>query len=179
VNFLILDEPTNHLDLDACEQIEEMLMEFDGTLLIVSHDRYFLDRLVNRVVEVSGKKLVDHRYTFKEWWERRGARRRNEALEGRERGRTDKESAQRTYDERKERQREIDRLESRVAKLEQRITALEERQQELKLLLEDLYTKGDRPGEADEAAKAFETVRSELSALYAEWERTVPGTGSD
>jgi ATP-binding cassette subfamily F protein 3 len=178
VNFLVLDEPTNHLDLDACEQLEEMLMEFDGTLLIVSHDRYFLDRLVNRVVEVSGKKLVDHRYTFKEWWERRGARRRNEALEGRERERADKVSAQRTYDERKERQREIDRLESRVRKLEERITALEERQKELKHLLEELYTKGDRPSEAAEAAKNFESVRTELSALYVEWEKVL-GTRSD
>jgi ATP-binding cassette subfamily F protein 3 len=179
VNFLILDEPTNHLDLDACEQLEEMLMEFDGTLLIVSHDRYFLDRLVERVVEVSGKKLVDHRHSFKEWWERRGARRRIEALEGRERGRADKESAQQAYEERKEQQREIDRLKARVAKLEEKISTLEQRQQELKARLEDLYTKGDRPWEAAEAAKAFETVRSELSALYAEWERTVPRTGSD
>jgi len=171
VNFLILDEPTNHLDLDACEQLEEMLMEFDGTLLVVSHDRYFLDRLVGRVVEVSHRKLVDHRCTFKEWWERRGAKRRREALEGRERERSDKESAQAAYDERKEQQREVERLRARVEKLEERIAALEGRQQELKERLEELYTKGDRPWEAEEAAKDFESVRTELSSLYAEWEQ--------
>jgi ATP-binding cassette subfamily F protein 3 len=154
-----------------------MLMEFDGTLLIVSHDRYFLDRLVGRVVEVKDRKLVDHRYTFKEWWERRGTRRRNEALEGRERERADKESAQQAYEERREQQREIDRLKARVAKLEEKIAALERRQGELKARLEELYTKGDRPWEAAEAAKAFESVRSELAALYAEWEQSVPRTG--
>ncbi len=179
VNFLILDEPTNHLDLDACEQLEEMLMEFDGTLLVVSHDRYFLDRLVGRVVEVKDRKLADYRCTFKEWWERRGARRRTEALEGRERERADKESAQQAYEERREQQREIDRLKARVAKLEEKIAALERRQEDLKARLEQLYTSGDRPWEAAEAAKAFESVRSELAALYTEWEQTVPRTGSD
>jgi ATP-binding cassette subfamily F protein 3 len=147
-----------------------MLMEFDGTLLVVSHDRYFLERLVNRVVEVSGKRLVDHRCTFREWWEKRGARRRKEALEGRERERADKDSAQRAYEERKEQQREVERLKSRVAKLEEKIGALEERQKELKAKLLSLYTSGERPFEAAEAAKAFESVRSELSSLYAEWE---------
>ncbi|HEX5138963.1 MAG TPA: ABC-F family ATP-binding cassette domain-containing protein [Planctomycetota bacterium] len=171
VNFLVLDEPTNHLDLDACEQLEGMLIDFDGTLLVVSHDRYFLDRLVNRVVEVKDRKLVDHPCTFPEWWERRGARRRKAALEGRERERADKESAQQAYAERKEQQREIERLKARVAKLEERIASLEERQEELKKRLADLYTKGDRPWEAEEAAKDFESVRAELMTLYAEWER--------
>ena len=50
-NFLILDEPTNHLDLPAREVIESALMEFDGTLLIVTHDRYLLDKVTNRVIE--------------------------------------------------------------------------------------------------------------------------------
>ena len=50
-NFLILDEPTNHLDLPAREAIEAALQEFDGTLLIVTHDRYLLEKVTNRVVE--------------------------------------------------------------------------------------------------------------------------------
>lgn len=171
VNFLVLDEPTNHLDLDACEQLEEMLMGFDGTLLVVSHDRYFLDRLVGRVVEVSGRKLVDHRCTFREWWEERGARRRKAALEGRERERADKQSAQQAYEERREQQREVERLKARVRKLEERIAALEAKQEEMKASLAELYTKGDRPREAAEAAKTFESIRTELTSLYAEWER--------
>jgi ATP-binding cassette subfamily F protein 3 len=52
VNFLILDEPTNHLDITSREVLLEALQEFDGTVMIVSHDRYFLRHLVNRVFEV-------------------------------------------------------------------------------------------------------------------------------
>ena len=59
-NFLILDEPTNHLDILAREAVEEALEDFKGTLLIVSHDRYFLDKVVNRVVEVRDKGLVSY-----------------------------------------------------------------------------------------------------------------------
>jgi ATP-binding cassette subfamily F protein 3 len=64
-NFLLLDEPTNHLDLQSAEQLEDALEEFDGTLLIVSHDRYFLDNAVNRIFElVDGRiKEFDGNYT--------------------------------------------------------------------------------------------------------------------
>lgn len=51
-NFIILDEPTNHLDIDARESLENALLEYEGTCLIVSHDRYFLDRVVNRVLHI-------------------------------------------------------------------------------------------------------------------------------
>jgi ATP-binding cassette subfamily F protein 3 len=52
VNFLLLDEPTNNLDLPSCEVLENVLDEFEGTVLVVSHDRYFLDRVVDRIVEL-------------------------------------------------------------------------------------------------------------------------------
>ena len=53
VNFIILDEPTNHLDIDSREELETFLKEFEGTLFFVSHDRYFLNNIANRVVELS------------------------------------------------------------------------------------------------------------------------------
>jgi ATP-binding cassette subfamily F protein 3 len=53
-NFLVLDEPTNHLDIPSCEVLEDALQEFNGTILTISHDRYFLDRIVNRVIEIDG-----------------------------------------------------------------------------------------------------------------------------
>jgi ATP-binding cassette subfamily F protein 3 len=58
-NFLLLDEPTNHLDLQSAEQLEEALEEFDGTLLIVSHDRYFLDNVVNRIFELEDGRITE------------------------------------------------------------------------------------------------------------------------
>ena len=53
-NFLVLDEPTNHLDIPSCEVLEDALLDFDGTILAISHDRYFLDRIVNRIIELHG-----------------------------------------------------------------------------------------------------------------------------
>jgi len=59
-NFLILDEPTNHLDIAAREAVEEAIMNFPGTFLTVSHDRYFLDKVANRMVELDGGQLTEY-----------------------------------------------------------------------------------------------------------------------
>jgi len=172
VNFLVLDEPTNHLDLDACEQLEEILEGFDGTLLLVSHDRYFLDRLVTRVVEVEDRKLVDRRCGFEEWWARKSKSRKG-ALEDRRGKGTDKTDAKKEYEERRERARERSRLKARLAALEKRIGELEARQVELERRLEELYASGDRPWEAEALSKDFEGVRKELESSYREWEKLV------
>ncbi|MBN1584231.1 MAG: ABC-F family ATP-binding cassette domain-containing protein [Anaerolineae bacterium] len=65
-NFLLLDEPTNNLDLASCEVLENALDEFEGTALVVSHDRYFLDRVVDRIVELEDGALTEYPggYTF-------------------------------------------------------------------------------------------------------------------
>jgi ATP-binding cassette subfamily F protein 3 len=59
-NFLLLDEPTNNLDLPSCEILENALDEFEGTVLVISHDRYFLDRVVDRIVELDGGSLAEY-----------------------------------------------------------------------------------------------------------------------
>lgn len=60
VNFLILDEPTNHLDIDTKELLEESLSEYKGTILFVSHDRYFINKLASRVVNIADYKLINY-----------------------------------------------------------------------------------------------------------------------
>jgi ATP-binding cassette subfamily F protein 3 len=59
-NFLLLDEPTNNLDISSAEVLEESISEFDGTVLIISHDRYFLDRVVNKILDIDSGKLVEY-----------------------------------------------------------------------------------------------------------------------
>ncbi len=71
VNLLILDEPTNHLDLRTKDILKEALKAFDGTLIIVSHDRDFLDGLVDRIYEFGNKKVIEHLEGIKEFMERK------------------------------------------------------------------------------------------------------------
>ena len=70
-NFLVLDEPTNHMDIQSREAIEEAVSAFEGTILVVSHDRFFLDNLVNRVVEINDKKLVSYQGNFSDYFKLR------------------------------------------------------------------------------------------------------------
>jgi ATP-binding cassette, subfamily F, member 3 len=71
-NFLLLDEPTNNLDIRSCEILEDALEELEGTLLVVSHDRYFLDRTVDRIVELAGGRLTEYRGGYSEYAARTG-----------------------------------------------------------------------------------------------------------
>ena len=57
INFIILDEPTNHIDIETREVLEQTLKEFEGTLLFVSHDRYFINQIANQVLEFNNKKI--------------------------------------------------------------------------------------------------------------------------
>jgi len=71
VNFLIMDEPTNHLDVDSREALEQALSDYDGTLLIISHDRYFLDKLVTRVIELDEKHIEEYAGNYSYYMEKR------------------------------------------------------------------------------------------------------------
>ena len=66
-NVLVLDEPTNHLDLEAIEALVKALRAFDGTLIFVSHDRWFVSSLANRIVEITDSGINDYRGTYEEY----------------------------------------------------------------------------------------------------------------
>ena len=66
-NFLLLDEPTNHLDIQSAEVLENALQDFEGTVLVISHDRYFLDQIVNRVLEIKDGKVFSHPGTYSDY----------------------------------------------------------------------------------------------------------------
>ena len=74
VNFLLLDEPTNNLDLLSCEVLEEALDEFEGTVLVISHDRYFLNRVVDRIVELDAGALEEYGGDYTHYVEERARR---------------------------------------------------------------------------------------------------------
>jgi ATP-binding cassette, subfamily F, member 3 len=71
-NFLLLDEPTNNLDIASAEVLENALAEFEGTVLVISHDRYFLDRTVNRILELEDGRLTEYIGGYSDYAERKG-----------------------------------------------------------------------------------------------------------
>jgi ATP-binding cassette subfamily F protein 3 len=83
-NFLLLDEPTNNLDLPSCEVLESALDDFEGTVLVISHDRYFLNRVVDRIVDLEEGTLTeyvgDYSYYEEEKTRRAGSSRRSSAV---------------------------------------------------------------------------------------------------
>jgi ATP-binding cassette subfamily F protein 3 len=186
VNFLMLDEPTNHLDIQACEQLEEMLDEFEGTLLIISHDRYFLDKLVNRVVELKDQQLIPFKGTFAEWFETASVRHATgettsgrPAMAGPSGPKMQSQSAtisaaKQQREDQKAHQREQHRLRTQLKQLEARIEKLEARQKELETKLAEAFAQGGAE-EARELADSFEQVRTEIAGLYKQWEAAASG----
>ncbi|MCG3182344.1 MAG: putative ABC transporter ATP-binding protein YheS [Planctomycetes bacterium] len=177
VNFLMLDEPTNHLDIQACEQLEEMLEEFEGTLLIISHDRYFLDRLVNRVVELEDRKLKPFAGTFAAWWEQKHAQaatgpKRTLQLHSQKTAAERRSEAKQQREEQKAKQREQHKLKTELKALEARIEKLEAKQKELEAELAKAFSP-EGTANAEEAQKlnqAFQAVKTQITEAYTKWE---------
>ena len=165
VNFLLLDEPTNHLDVFSCERIEESLEAFEGTVLVISHDRYFLDRIVERIVEVDQLTLRDHPGNFSEYWRRRPPAATPPPAP--------KAPALRPRPSRpaKPKTPSRPRLAAQEA-LSARIEALEAEQQELEKELAEAYAAGDRQ-RGTECGYRLRQLTAEIAAQYAAWEEAL------
>jgi len=100
-NLLVLDEPTNHLDIPAKQMLEEALMAYDGSALLVSHDRYFIGRVANRIVEIRDGELVLYRGDYAYYLERK----REEAEANREAEQQQARERQRQENRRKQQAR--------------------------------------------------------------------------
>ena len=180
VNLLLLDEPTNHLDIQACEQLEAMLRGFDGTLLVISHDRRFLDGLVDQVIELRDRRFDVFHGSFGDWWEektRRGEHVRRGALELRSRkeaaggGAAAKEAARAARESRKQEQRDARKRQRELERVEKKIESLETRRDELTAALQAAYGEDADPAAAARTVAAdLATLQRDLDARYAEWE---------
>ena len=155
-NFLILDEPTNHLDIPAREAVEEALADFQGTILVVSHDRYFLNKIVGRVVEVRDRRLVSYAGNFTDFWYAR-ARSAPRAV-----GRVAKRSQQR------QRPRPQRKPSKASAELEQRIAEAEAEKLALERRVAEAFDRRDHR-EGRRAAKQLEKLTARLDELYEQW----------
>ena len=142
VNLLILDEPTNHLDMPSKDVLKEAIKAFDGTAIIVSHDREFLDGLVSKVYEFGGGKVREHLggiYDYLRNCEKSGVeafslRTETTPVQPKATGTDDKTSKQ-SYAERKERQKLITKADKAVKESERKIEQMEKRLKELDEIL--------------------------------------------
>ncbi len=171
-NCLVLDEPTNHLDMQTKDLFQRALLEYDGTLVIVSHDRYFLDNLVTRVVEIASGKLLDYRGNYSYFIEKRKAlfseteekRAEQKETEDPAKDRKRLEAERRNLLYRKKR-KVLEKLEP----IEERISLLEKQQSERDGLLSDPVFLADSEKVQNLLIMRNDAAK-ELDSLYGQWE---------
>ena len=164
-NVLLLDEPTNHLDMDSREVLEDALADFPGTILAVSHDRYFINRFADKVFVLDGEGIKEYLGNYDSYYEKvqRGAEPDAET-QGMTRTALDKEK-RRSREEQtrlKERKDRLKQTEEAIAKAEKDAEALEQE-------LADPETYRD-PEKAAEKTRKYNAVKAEIERLYETWE---------
>jgi ATP-binding cassette subfamily F protein 3 len=173
VNVLILDEPTNHLDLWACDALEQAIREFEGTVLVVSHDRYFLNQVCDLLVILDGKggsKVIHGNYDTYEMMraqEIAEEQQREARAQEKERARQAAEQNARIASEKVKKKRKfpyrkIDEIEADIAAAETRLVELEQL-----MASPDLYRDGER---VKETTREFDETRARIATLYEHWE---------
>ena len=175
VNLLILDEPTNHLDIASKDVLKQAIKEFEGTAIIVSHDRYFLEGLVTKIYEFGGGKVLEHMGGIYDFLEKKNM----ENLQQLELSKNHSTQADNTnkrpvsenkisYKEQRERNRVIRRLERDVEKFESKI-------HELELQQEEIETKLSTPeGAADVTLyQSHQDIQESLSEAISNWENSI------
>lgn len=170
-NLLLLDEPTNHLDIASREALERALEEYDGTLLVVTHDRYLVDRLADRVLYLTGDGIEEYIGGYTDFVAERARRATLREAGAREKAVEEPENVpkQNDYRAKKERQSAINRAAGEARRAEERVAAAEAEIAELEaeLALPDVASDYKKAGEL---ARAVEEKRQALDGLYQKWE---------
>ena len=166
-NFLILDEPTNHLDMASKGVLKEAIANYDGTVLIVSHDRDFLEGLVDKVIEFEDGKVLNHLGGMEEYLRKLHDRNteinQSTAKEVEGEKKVSKGGGREDYEQQREQQRQISRLEKALAKAEETVDRLETE----KTSLEDRLTIQATP----DLLNQYEEVDYKLKKAMKEWEK--------
>jgi len=173
-NFLMLDEPTNHLDMHSCDLLIEALNKYQGSLILVSHDRHFISKTANKIWEIADNKIVEFPGTYEEWvaW--------RERMEARE---ADKNIREEKYEAKieekpvkvsnapvsKELKKEIQRYQKRFQQLETDINRLKQEKEKLEISLSDpeVYSNKEKFLQTE---KAYKQKEEELNRLNREYE---------
>ena len=164
-NVLLLDEPTNHLDMDSREVLEEALADFPGTILAVSHDRYFINRFAEKVFVLEEEGIREYLGNYDSYYEkvRRDAEPDGE-VSGMTRTAQDKEKKRS-----REEQQRLKERKDRLKQAEEAVAKAEEKAAQLEKTLADPETYRD-PQAAAEKTRQYHQLKEEINRLYSEWE---------
>lgn len=165
-NFLVLDEPTNHLDIDSKEVLENALIDFDGTLLFVSHDRYFINRLATKVLEITENGSTLYLGDYDYYLEKKAELEELARLAAGETVEETKEASATDYQLQKANQKERRRLTRRYEEIEARLETIEER---IGAIQEDMHASNDT-AQLIVWQKEWDQLDQEQEALMEEWE---------
>ena len=165
-NFLILDEPTNHLDIDSKEVLENALIDFDGTLLFVSHDRYFINRVATHVLELSENGSTLYLGDYDYYVEKKAEVEMTQAEEDSTHNQVKESSPVNDYQAQKESQKEVRKLMRQIESLEAEIEELESQSQAIS---EQMLETNDA-GELMELQAELDKISHRQEEAMLEWE---------
>lgn len=172
-NFLILDEPTNHLDIVSKEILENALNRYTGTVLFVSHDRYFINSTATRILDLAGQNLTNYIGNYDYYLEKKETQvsftTSAPSASVPEDASAKESEAKLDWKQQKELQAQLRKKQNDLKKVETRIEELETRDKEIDELLarEEIFT---NVAEVTKLSKEKETIQTELERLYEEWE---------
>ena len=166
VNFLVLDEPTNHLDIASREVLEQTLKDYEGTALLVSHDRYFLDKMVNRIYSFEGNTIKEYLGNYSYYQEKQEEKQRIIQKAKAQIKERKKEKIKLKKKIKKKKRKLID-IENEIAEIEDKIDQIEEM-----LKQEEVYTNWQR---LTALTQEKEELSKKLDQLFSEWELSQEG----
>jgi ATP-binding cassette subfamily F protein 3 len=169
-NFLLLDEPTNHLDIMSREALEDAIMNYDGTIIVISHDRYFLNKVINKIFELNedGIKQYLGNYSYYIEKKKNPSRFKNEEeYEGltKTQIKLDKKKKKELEKAEKDKKNQVKDIETQISDLEEDLENLQNQ-----LCLEEVYS---NPEKSLEVNKSISNVQETLEKLYEEWESLI------
>lgn len=168
-NFLLLDEPTNHLDIISREALEEAILSYDGTLMVISHDRYFLNKVISKIIELDENNITTYLGNYSYYSDKKANPNRFETFNVETNTGKTKTQIQEEKKKRREKEKEVKAIALQIKNIEKEISAKEESLESLneELCKEEIYS---NPKESERVHNSIATLENEIQALYESWE---------
>lgn len=166
-NFLLLDEPTNHLDIMSREALEEAILNYNGTIILISHDRYFLNKIINKIYELNEDGVKEYLGNYSYYVEKKTNPHRFEQMEEysgvtKTQIKLDKKKKREAEKAEREQAKLLKNIENKIAETEETIEELQGQ-----LCLEEVYS---NPDKSKEVHQLLQNAENELAELYEQWE---------